>query len=311
MQQVIDVLLYHVAPGKYTAKETTESVEVDSALPGAKLGLKVGEGGITLNDKVLISQYDIPAANGVIHVIDTVQLPPMPVTMRLALDGRFRALVTAIKAAGLAETLDMQLMDYTLFAPTDSAFAKLPTGALDELIANPQALKDILAGHVVTPTLTAADVIKQNGKELPTLLAGVTLPISVTDGTVMVKDAKVIEPDVDFAGGVIHVIDNVLIPEAVPAEASAADADVLGRADRHSDLSGAQRARSERANRGAVAGRVAGRRPGCGAGATEHRGPRPAGAVRVYAELRPGVDRPGRPVRHPGWDRAGQETDSS
>jgi uncharacterized surface protein with fasciclin (FAS1) repeats len=128
-----------------------------------------------------------------------------------AADPQFSTLVTALTEAGLVETLSGG--EYTVFAPTDEAFAALPEGTLDELLADPEGqLTDVLTYHVVEGTVMAADVVELDGQEVATV-NGATVLITVgDDGSVMVNDANVIVTDIEASNGVIHVIDAVLIP---------------------------------------------------------------------------------------------------
>jgi len=122
--------------------------------------------------------------------------------------GSFKTLVTAVKTAGLVKTLKGK-GPYTVFAPNDAAFAKLPPGTVESLLKNKAKLATILKYHVVPGRVKAADVA---GKSLKvTTAAG--LPVNV-DGTfgVRVNDAHVIQPDIEASNGVIHVIDTVLLP---------------------------------------------------------------------------------------------------
>jgi transforming growth factor-beta-induced protein len=154
----------------------------------------------------------------VIHVIDTVILPPAEeaaapgtiVDIAVA-DGRFTTLVAAVQAAGLVETLSGE-GPFTVFAPTDDAFAKLPAGTLDELLKpeSKQALTDILLYHVVSGKVMAADVVGLTSA--PTVL-GKDISIKVQDGNVFLNDTvQVIITDIEASNGVIHVIDAVLLP---------------------------------------------------------------------------------------------------
>lgn len=124
--------------------------------------------------------------------------------------GQFQILVAAVEAAGLVETLKGP-GPFTVFAPTDAAFTKLPPGTIDMLLKpeNKQKLVAILTYHVVPGEVTAADVVQVT--EAPTV-NGATLPVVVSGGTVMVGDAKVVATDVMASNGVIHVIDTVLLP---------------------------------------------------------------------------------------------------
>jgi uncharacterized surface protein with fasciclin (FAS1) repeats len=123
-------------------------------------------------------------------------------------DPNFSTLVTAVKAAGLVETLSGQ-GPFTVFAPTNEAFNNLPAGTLDNLLANPDQLKAILTYHVVPGSVMAADVAK-----LPsaTTVNGKPVTIAVEGQTVKINDATVTKTDIKTDNGVIHVIDKVLLP---------------------------------------------------------------------------------------------------
>jgi transforming growth factor-beta-induced protein len=125
--------------------------------------------------------------------------------------GSFNTLAKALTAAGLVETLKGK-GPFTVFAPTDDAFAKLPAGTLEDLIKpeNKEKLKSILTYHVVSGKLKAAAVIKL--KTIKTV-NGQELKITVKDGTVMVDNAKVTKTNIMCSNGVIHVIDAVLMPK--------------------------------------------------------------------------------------------------
>jgi transforming growth factor-beta-induced protein len=124
--------------------------------------------------------------------------------------GDFKTLVTAVQAAGLVETLKGP-GPFTVFAPTDAAFAAVPKATLDALLADPKgALTDVLTYHVVPGKVMASDL--SDGMTLTTV-NGAALPVTVNaDGTVMVGDATVTTADIETSNGVIHVIDKVLIP---------------------------------------------------------------------------------------------------
>lgn len=127
--------------------------------------------------------------------------------------GSFTTLAKALDAAGLTETLK-GAGPFTVFAPTDEAFAKLPAGALDELLKpeNKDKLKAILTYHVVSGKVMASDVAKMDGKMAKTVQGG-ELHISTTGG-VKVDNATVTQPDIAASNGVIHVIDTVLMPSS-------------------------------------------------------------------------------------------------
>ena len=122
--------------------------------------------------------------------------------------GDFTTLVTAVEAADLAGTLSGE-GPYTVFAPTDDAFAALPEGTLDDLLADPEALANVLTYHVVDGDVMAADL--SDGMEVEAL-NGETLTITIDGDTVKVNDATVTTADIVTSNGVIHVIDTVLVP---------------------------------------------------------------------------------------------------
>ena len=125
--------------------------------------------------------------------------------------GSFETLVAAVKAAGLVETLQGP-GPFTVFAPTDEAFAKLPAGTVEALLKDPAALRSVLTYHVVPGKVMAADVIRSNGGT-PATVQGQSLRIRVVDGKVMVDGATVVAADVGASNGVIHVIDTVVLPK--------------------------------------------------------------------------------------------------
>ena len=127
--------------------------------------------------------------------------------------GNFTVLVEAVKAAGLVDTLSGP-GPFTVFAPTDQAFADaLATFGItkEQLLADPAKLKTILRYHVVSGSVMAADVMKMDGQDVPTV-AGPTVKIKIDGSTVMINDATVTTADIAASNGVIHVIDKVLLP---------------------------------------------------------------------------------------------------
>ncbi len=124
-------------------------------------------------------------------------------------NGSFNTLVAAVKAAGLVETLQGP-GPFTVFAPTDEAFAKLPKGTVEDLLKpeNKAKLVSILTYHVLAGKVMAADVKTMKAKTVN----GQSLDVKVTDGAVTVDNAKVVKTDVAASNGVIHVIDTVVLP---------------------------------------------------------------------------------------------------
>lgn len=125
----------------------------------------------------------------------------------------FTTLATAVEAAGLSKVLSEE-GPFTVFAPTDEAFNKLPEGALESLLADKDALKNVLLYHVVSGEVKAADVVKIDKAEM---LNGQKTTIHVTDG-VRINTANVVKTDIAAKNGFIHVIDSVLIPPSMSDE---------------------------------------------------------------------------------------------
>lgn len=122
--------------------------------------------------------------------------------------GSFNTLVTAVQAAGLVETLKGE-GPFTVFAPTDAAFAAIPEADLNALIADKAQLTAVLTYHVVAGKVMAADVV---GLSSATTVQGSDIDITVTDAGVKVDNANVITTDIETSNGVIHVIDAVILP---------------------------------------------------------------------------------------------------
>jgi len=124
--------------------------------------------------------------------------------------GSFNTLATALTEAGLVETLQGE-GPFTVFAPTDDAFAKLPEGTVGALLKDKEALTKILLYHVVSGNVTSGEVVKLSSA---TTLAEKDVQIKVEDGKVFINNSQVTTADVMASNGVIHIIDTVLIPES-------------------------------------------------------------------------------------------------
>jgi transforming growth factor-beta-induced protein len=200
------VLLYHVVPGKVMAADVVNLASANT-LQGSSVAISVAGGKVKINNAT-VTATDIGAANGVIHVIDSVILPPLDLVDTAILNGNFTTLVAAVKAAGLESAL-RAAGPYTVFAPTDAAFRKLPAGTVAALLKDPAALSNILLYHVVSGKVMAADVVTLSAA---TTLQGAPVAITVANGKVKVNNANVVLTDVAAANGVIHVIDTVILP---------------------------------------------------------------------------------------------------
>ena len=211
LEQLKSILLYHVVAGKVMAADVT-MLESAETVFGKPVMVKTDMGSVYINDAMVVLT-DIETSNGVIHVIDTVLLPPadkLDIVDTAVADGRFTTLAAALTAAGLVDTLKGE-GPFTVFAPTDDAFAKLPAGTVESLLKaeNLEQLKSILLYHVVDGKVMAADVIKLTSA---LTLEGTDVTIKIDGDKVYINDAQVIITDIETLNGVIHVIDMVLLP---------------------------------------------------------------------------------------------------
>lgn len=139
----------------------------------------------------------------------TLEPAPADIVDIAVADGRFTTLVAAVQAAGLVDTLKSD-GPFTVFAPTDDAFAALPEGAVAALLNDIPALTDILLYHVVPGKVMAADVVTLDSAA--TALEGASIGITVDGDKVMIDGATVLITDIEASNGVIHVIDSVILP---------------------------------------------------------------------------------------------------
>jgi uncharacterized surface protein with fasciclin (FAS1) repeats len=208
------VLLYHVVSGRVMAADVV-GLEAAASVQGEEIAISVDGGAVMVNGANVVTT-DIEASNGVIHVIDAVILPPSMSEAEAMADivgtaqaaGSFSTLLAAVEAAGLTETLQGE-GPFTVFAPTDEAFAALGQETIDALLADPERLSQILLYHVVAGEVLAADVA---GLSAATSVQGEDISIRVEDGKVFVNDAQVVTTDITTSNGVIHVIDAVILP---------------------------------------------------------------------------------------------------
>ncbi len=205
------VLGYHVVAGKWLAKDVstmTGAVTVN----GQRLDFKIDEGSVRI-DGAKVIQADIECSNGVIHVIDSVVMPSAKNIVETAAGaGSFKTLLAAATAAGLAETLAKD-GPYTVFAPTDEAFAKLPAGTVENLLKpeNKDKLVSILKLHVVKGRVYSTEALKAG---MATSLSAASLAIVKGEKSATVNGSVLLATDIDASNGVIHVIDTVILPKA-------------------------------------------------------------------------------------------------
>lgn len=220
-----DVLLYHVVAGAQNSGAVLASDSL-MTLQGTSLDVNLKNGLPYVNNSQIIIT-DIQAKNGIIHVIDAVLVPTsspapakateqmeksdLPTIAEIAIaDGRFDTLVAALTAADLAGVF-LAPGDYTVFAPTDAAFAALPEETIEALLADPEGLlTTILLYHVVGDSLSRDQIATDDF--IPTL-EGRALTVNRSGSNIIdISGAKLLITDIQASNGVIHVIDSVLVP---------------------------------------------------------------------------------------------------
>ena len=229
-----DILLYHVVSGSVSASDVTDGMNAE-ALNGDDLSFTVSSDGTVMVNGATVTSADVMASNGVIHVIDTVLMPPadlgdIPTVAQGT--GIHTSLVAAVVQAELLSTLQGD-GPFTVFAPTDDAFAAagIDLASLDT-DEGKAALTDILLYHVVAGEVPSSAV---TDGLVAAAVNGDDLSFTVGEG-VMVNDANVVLADVPASNGVIHVIDKVLMP---PADVTEADGDICYNMHTHTIAAGA------------------------------------------------------------------------
>lgn len=215
------ILTYHVVPGRITAQEIRNTQTVQT-VQGESLDIATADDKVTINGANVL-QTDIEASNGLIHVVDTVLMPPSAREDASAEAGRgktiveiakgdqnFSTLVAALDAAGLADDLKGE-GPFTVFAPTNKAFDQLGQRQVNKLLmpSNRESLQKILTYHVVSGEMKAGQLQQTETVET---LSGDSLIISTKGEQAFVNNATILQTDVQASNGVIHVIDRVMIP---------------------------------------------------------------------------------------------------
>jgi len=204
-----NILTYHVVGAKAMSSDLSNGQKIIT-VQGKKVIVTINNEGVFINNaKVTVA--DLEADNGVVHVIDAVLIPSaLPATVVDIIVGSadHTTLETAVVAAGLVETLQGD-GPFTVFAPTDAAFAALPAGTVEALLADIPALTNILTYHVVGAKAMSTDL--SNGQKIVTV-QGKEVTVTINDDGVFINNAKVTVADLEADNGVVHVIDAVLIP---------------------------------------------------------------------------------------------------
>ena len=209
--QLRSVLLYHVVSGRVPAADVVNLRSVKT-LEGRSLPIKVAGKNVFVGS-AKVTTPDVMASNGIIHVIDSVLIPKAPkpaknIVQTAVAAGQFKTLAALLTKAGLAGTLRTG-GPFTVFAPTDAAFAKVPKATLSALAKNKAKLRAVLLYHVVKGKVTAAQAMKLHSAKT---LNGKPLAIRVRHGKLIVGGATVVKANVTASNGVIHVVNKVLIP---------------------------------------------------------------------------------------------------
>ena len=209
-EKLTSILTYHVVGAKVMAADVKPGFA--PTVNGDKLKLSASKSGVKV-DSANVVKTDIVGSNGVIHVIDEVIMPGANQNIIGIAAGNddFSTLVAAVKAAGLVDTLSGD-GPFTVFAPTNDAFAKLPKGTVESLLKpeNKEQLTAILTYHVVPGNVMAADVKPGS----VATVNGQKVKVATSGGGVTVDGAKVVKTDIVGTNGVIHVIDSVILPKS-------------------------------------------------------------------------------------------------
>jgi uncharacterized surface protein with fasciclin (FAS1) repeats len=221
-QKLTDALLYHVAEGRTFSSDLSDQLEITTA-QGETAIITLNTEGAFINDAQIILT-DFFTGNGIIHVIDAVLLPAPTTVMDVVIRSEdHTVLQIALDTANLSSTLQAD-GTYTLFAPTDAAFAELPTETLNALLSEPEGqLTDILLYHVLDSEVLSTDL---SDGLTATTLNGTDITVTIDDDNVFINNAQVIAADIVTENGIVHVIDVVLLPPVGTEELLASKANV-------------------------------------------------------------------------------------
>jgi uncharacterized surface protein with fasciclin (FAS1) repeats len=212
-----NILQYHVIGGTAVNAETAIGLAGTkiTAVNDDEFALSLNDGNLFVNTSQVVAT-DVIASNGIIHVIDSVLMPPAIVethgtVVDLALaDGRFTTLVAALQTTGLDTVLADHDGIFTVFAPTDEAFAMLGEKTINSLLNDPDTLSNILLTHVITGTnVDSVTAFSLSGGSVETA-SGTNVNLSIRDGSLFINNARVVQTDIKAENGIIHVLDAVI-----------------------------------------------------------------------------------------------------
>jgi len=212
-----DILTYHVVSGKVLSNQLKDGQVIKTLDNALTVTAHVAGGKVQINNANVVAADNL-ATNGVVHIVDAVlvpsnfALPKLDIVQTAQSVATLSTLVKAVIAGNLTGALSMPNGPYTVFAPNDAAFAKIPANTLAYLLAHPRELDNVLTYHVLDRRVYAEEITNL-GQERT--LQGEFLIFFVNGATVSINgEANVIATDVDCTNGVVHVIDTVLIPKA-------------------------------------------------------------------------------------------------
>ena len=231
--QLADILLYHVLGAEVPSTALSDG-QIATTLQGEDVTVTINMDGVFINN-AQVTVTDIPADNGIVHVLNAVMLPPsFPTTVVdvVVNSDVHTTLEAAVIAAELADDLS-GAGPLTVFAPTDDAFAALPPAFVTGLLANPTGqLADILTYHVLGAQVLASDL---SDGQTATTLQGEDITVTINGNGVFVNNAQVTVTDIVTPNGVVHVIDAVMLPPSFPTTV----VDVVVDSDIHTTLEAA------------------------------------------------------------------------
>lgn len=217
--QLAAVLTYHVVPGAVKLSDALAAGKA-TTVQEEEVTIAFAEGRVRVNESPILDA-DLTCSNGVIHVIESVMLPPTPEPANDLLavakrSGNFTTLLAALDATGLTDALSEE-GPFTILAPTDEAFAALPEGTIESLLKeeNREKLRSILAYHALAGNLSAGDVLNAQSAQT---LNGKSVTFAIEDGLLKADEATLRQVDLECSNGRIHVLDSVLLPPTTEAE---------------------------------------------------------------------------------------------